>query len=64
MSDHRKAPLVSVSAVQLLQKMMDYQKNIHADSVVKEVIGIEPTFLALFGIETLLKVDGARKVVS
>lgn len=41
--------------------MMDYQKNIHADTVVREVIGIEPTFLALFGVEALLKVEGARK---
>jgi hypothetical protein len=43
--------------------MMDYQKNIHADSVVREVIGIEPTFLALFGVEALFKVDGARKAI-
>ncbi len=63
MSDHKKAPLVSVSAVQLLHKMMDYQKNIHADSVVREIIGIEPTFLSLFGVEALLKVDGARKAI-
>jgi hypothetical protein len=27
------------------------------------VIGIEPTFLALFGVEALFKVDGARKAV-
>ena len=27
------------------------------------MIGIEPTFLALFGVEALTKVDGARKAV-
>ena len=54
MSDHRKAHLVSVSAVQLLFKMLDYQKNMHADSVVREFIAVEPSFLALFGVEALL----------
>ena len=43
--------------------MMDYQKNVHADSVVREMIEIEPTFLAIFGVEALLKVDGARKAI-
>lgn len=27
------------------------------------MIGIEPTFLALFGVEALFKVDGARKAI-
>ena len=43
--------------------MLDYQKNMHADSVVKELIGIEPSFLALFGVEALLKVEGAKKTM-
>ena len=41
--------------------MIDYQKNIHAESVVRELVSIEPNFLAIFGIESLLKIDGARK---
>jgi len=41
--------------------MIDYQKNMHADGVVRELIGIEPSFLALFGVESLLQVDGAKK---
>lgn len=61
MSDHKKSPLVAISAAQILQKLIDYQKNIHAESVVRELVSIEPNFLALFGIESLLKIDGARK---
>jgi len=43
--------------------MIDYQKNIHAESMVRELVSIEPSFLAIFGIESLLKIDGARKPV-
>ena len=43
--------------------MLDYQKNMHADSVVREFIAVEPSFLALFGVEALLQVEGARKMM-
>ena len=43
--------------------MLDYQKNMHADSVVREFIAVEPSFLALFGVEALLKIEGARKTM-
>jgi len=35
----------------------------HADSIVREFIAIEPSFLALFGVESLLQLDGAKKTM-
>lgn len=41
----------------MLNKMIDYQKNSHAEIVLKELGSVEPAFLAIFGLEDLLDVE-------
>jgi hypothetical protein len=43
----------------MLCKMLDYQKNIHAEIVLRELGAVEPTFLAIFGLEELLDVEAS-----
>jgi hypothetical protein len=54
MSDHKTSPLVAVSASLTLSKLANYQMNVYAEQVVRELALLEPQFLALFGIEYLL----------
>lgn len=41
----------------MLCKMLNYQKNAHAEIVLKELGSVEPAFLAIFGLEELLDVE-------
>lgn len=63
MSDHQNCQLVSIKALQLLSKMCDYQKNVYASQVLRELANMEPEFIALFGFQDLLKVASAKKAV-
>ena len=61
MSEHKQYEMAAVAAVQLLSKMLDFQKNPCADLIAKELVKANADFLAMFGIEHLLKVEGGRK---
>lgn len=50
----RDTPLVSSAAAQLLNQMLNYQRNTHADSVVLELAKIDPNLMSLFGLEELM----------
>lgn len=41
-SDHKKSPLVSISAVKILSKMVNYQINVFAEQVVRILASLEP----------------------
>jgi len=55
--------LPAVTAAQLLSKMLDFQKNSHAESLAKELARVDPDFLGSFGLESLLQSEGCRKAV-
>ena len=61
MSEHKKYEMAAVASVQLLSKMLDFQKNPCADLIAKELMKANADFLAMFGIEQLLKIEGSRK---
>lgn len=63
-SDHLKSPLVAQSAMLLLNKMLDFQKNIYADHVLRELQNLEPDFLTLFGIESLLQMECSKQATA
>ena len=56
-SDHDNSLLTAISAASMLCKMLDYQKNSHAEIVLKELGNQEPAFLAIFGLEDLLDAE-------
>lgn len=51
MSEHKEFPMVAVAAVKLLSKLLDFQKNPHADLIAKELAKASSDFLALFDLE-------------
>lgn len=58
----RDTPLVASAAAQFLNQIINYQRNTHAESVVKELAKIDPSLMSLFGFEELMKVDQCKKV--
>ena len=45
MAKHSDSSLTATSAAKILCKMLDFQKNRHADNVLKELCEVEPEFL-------------------
>jgi len=64
MSDHKTSILTATSAAKILCKMLDYQKNRHADSVLKELCEVEPDFLAIFDMEELLDYECSAAILT
>ena len=60
MSDYENNRLTAIAAALLLNRMIDYQKNGHAELICKELEKSEPKFLAIFGIEDLLEIGRAH----
>jgi len=61
MSEFKSSLLCAISAAQLLAKMLDFQKNLHAENVTKEFGKVSTEFLSRFQLECLLEFDGCRK---
>lgn len=40
--------------------MLDYQKNVHADTLARELSRVPPAFLSMFGLELLFDLEGCR----
>ena len=53
--------LSASTAIQLIAKMMDFTKNVHAEMVIKEFSRANPHFLARFGVEELLDYDSTKQ---
>ena len=53
--------IAAVAAVQLLSKMLDSQENPCAELIAKELVKANFEFLAIFGIEQLLKIERSKK---
>ena len=47
----------------MLSKMLDYQRNIHADAFQRELARATPEFIAIFGLENLFHMEASRKAV-
>lgn len=43
--------------------MLDFEKNTHAESVLKEFGVVSPEFLCRYQLERLLEFDGCRKAI-
>lgn len=41
----------------LISKMIDFQKNVQAEHVIRELANLEPDHLALFGLEHMFKME-------
>ena len=54
MSDWRSNELAATQAAYIMQKMLDFQKNIHADTCVREFARATPEFMTIFDFENLL----------
>ena len=54
---------MAVQAATLLSKMLDYSKNIYADSFARELARATPEFISVFGLENLLHMEASRKAV-
>jgi hypothetical protein len=63
MRDHKNSILSATSAAKILCKMLDYQKNRHADVVTKVLCENEPEFIVLFNIETLLDYECSSAIM-
>lgn len=50
----------ATTAIHLVSKMLDYQKNVHADVIAREIAKVSLTFLGMFGIELLFDLEGCR----
>ena len=55
MGQHRDSILTATAAAKILCKMLDFQKNRHADSVVRELCEVDTEFIAFFELEDLLE---------
>jgi hypothetical protein len=60
MSEHSQSLLCASTATQLVSKMLDYQKNMHAETIAKEMTRANPEYLARFNIEELLQFDSTK----
>jgi hypothetical protein len=63
MSDYESSLLTAISAAMMLCKMLDYQKNTHAEVINKELGSVEPAFLAIFGLDELLDVEACCSAI-
>jgi len=63
MSDSENQRLTAITAALLLNKMIDFSKNGHAELICKELEKSEPKFIAIFGIEDLLECEASRTAV-
>jgi len=63
MSDSENQRLTAITAALLLNKMLNFSKNGHAELICKELEKSEPKFIAIFGIEDLLECEASRTAV-
>jgi hypothetical protein len=63
MADAENNRLTAIAAALLLNRMIDYSKNGHAELICKELEKCEPKFLAIFGIEDLLECEASRPAI-
>jgi hypothetical protein len=63
MSDSENQRLTAITAALLLNRMIDFSKNGHAELICKELEKSEPKFIAIFGIEDLLECEASRTAV-
>lgn len=58
-----ESELVAAKAASLICKMLNYQKNRHAEAVIKELTKVSPSFLAEFRIDQALEVDSCHNQI-
>lgn len=63
MSESDDHELAAIAAAQLLQKLLDFTKNLQAEVIVKEFVKANPDFISLFGVEKLLNKEASRNAV-
>lgn len=63
MADAENNRLTAIAAALLLNRMIDFSKNGHAELICKEFEKSEPKFVAIFGIEELLECEASRSAV-
>jgi hypothetical protein len=55
--------MVATSSAQLVSKMLNYQKNLHAEAVARTLARVQPGFLAMFKLHELMGQEGMRSSV-
>ena len=59
----RESDLVAARAASLICKLIDFQKNRHAEAVVQELTRVSPQFLAEFKLDSALDIDSCHNQI-
>jgi len=63
MADTERSLLSARSSLQLLSKMLDFSKNVHAECIARELSRVEPLYLAMYQIEKFFFIEGCRSSI-
>lgn len=57
---HKDSFLTASTAIQMIAKLIDFTKNVHAEAFNKELGRTNPAYLSRFGLDLMLKFDSTR----